>query len=179
MRFVFLLSRDRLCAVWRDQHALRDQGRVVWGFLVQANQSLFDPGNRWVLPASVLYSPSTYFDDRVPLLEGVARDLFRLKGNMPEDEELKPFARALTDEMARPMRLQLPRSLCEGKKAYLTTCLIQPSHLPGGYLAVGYFPLLIWPEGTKSVMVLPARYWPEELRELWRESPDDAPPDRD
>ena len=97
---------------------------------------------------------------------------------MPEDEGLKPFARALTDEMARPMRPRLPRPLCEGKKAYLTTCLIRPSHLPGGHVAAGYFPLLVWPEGTQSVLVLPARYGPEELRELWRESPDDVLPDR-
>src|SRR5437016_3531409 len=43
MRFLFWASRDKLRTVLRDQDALRDHGRVVWGFLVQGNQLLFDP----------------------------------------------------------------------------------------------------------------------------------------
>jgi len=46
---------------------------------------------------------------------------------------------------------------------------IQPSHLPAGHLASGFFPLLICPEKTEAVMVLPCPYWPEELREAWGE----------
>ena len=80
---------------------------------------------------------------------------------------MERFARAITDELARTMRLPLPRSLCQGKESYLTTCLIQPSHLPRGYLATGFFPLVICPEKTEAVMILPARYWPQELRKSW------------
>jgi hypothetical protein len=166
-RLIFLVTGDKLRTVLRDQHLLRDRGRVVWGFLVQANQVLFDPGNRQVLPANVIYSPDPWFDDRAPFLEEVARGLFGLKGTSPGDAELERFAEAITDELVRTMRLALPRSLCEGREAYFTTCLIQPSHLPGGCLAAGSFPLVICPEKTEAVMILPARYWPEELCVVW------------
>jgi hypothetical protein len=167
MRFILLISFDKLRTVLRDQHLLRDHGRVVWGFLVQANQVLFDPTNRQTLPANVIYSPDTWFDDQAPLLMEVAQGLFSLKGTAPNDPELEKFANAITDELARTMRLRLPRSITEGREAYFTTCFIQPSHLPGGCLAAGFFPLLICPEKTEAVMILPERYWPEELRALW------------
>lgn len=167
MRFLFLVTGDKLRIVLRDQNILRDHGRVVWGALVQANQILFDPRNRQVLPANVIYSSDVYFDNNAPELQSVARGLFQLKGISPGDEELERFATAITDELARTMRLPLPRSLCQGKEAYFTTCLIQPSHLPGGYLAAGFFPLIICPERTSGVMILPAQYWPQDLLKSW------------
>ncbi len=167
MRCVFLLTGDKLRTVLRDQSVLRDHGRVVWGFLVQANQVLFDPANRATLPANVIYSTDTDCDDEVALFRDVAHGLFRLKGTTPADPELTRFSAAITNELARTMRLPLPRSLCRGKTAYFTTCLIRPSHLPRGHLAAGFFPLVICPERTEAVMILPARYWPAELCEVW------------
>ena len=169
MRLIFLLIRDKLRIILRDQSRLRDGGRVVWGCLVQANTKLFDPHNRQVLPANVIYSDDRYFDNRVPALQATAHRLFELKGTVPADKELRRFARAITDELARTMRLPLPRSLSDNREAYFTTCLIQPSHLPAGYLADGVFPLLICPEETEAVMILPSEYWPDELREAWGE----------
>ena len=169
MRILLLLHGDKLRITLRDQHLLRDGGRVVWGFVVQANNLLFDPVNRQVLPANIIYSPDEYFDDCVPVLQGTAQELFQLKGTSPADKELERFAHAITDELVRTMRLALPRSLCENREAYFTSCLIQPSHLPAGHLASEFFPLLICPEETEAVMVLPAAYWPEELHETWGE----------
>jgi hypothetical protein len=167
--FLFLLRRDKLRLILRDQDLLRDCGRVVWGFLVQANNILFDPANRQVLPANVIYSPDQYFDGRVSVLEGIAHKLFELKGTSPRDKELRRFARAITDELLRTMRLPLPGSLCENREVYFTTCFVQPSHLPDGYLAASYFPLVISPEQTEAVMILPSAYWPDELRAAWGE----------
>lgn len=167
MRIVLTVTFDKLRTVLRDQDILRDQGRVVWGFLVQANQVLFNPKNRQVMPANAIYSPDPYFDDRVRELLDVAQGLFQLKETYPGNREMKKFANAVTNEMLRTMRLAIPRDLCDGKEAYFTTCLIQPSHLPGGYIAAGFFPLVICPEKTKAVMILPAPYWPEELRASW------------
>jgi hypothetical protein len=167
MSALFLLRGDKLRIVLRDQGLLRDGGRVVWGSLVQANNILFDPANRQTLPANVIYSPDHYFDGRVSVLQRIAHQIFELKGTSPADKELKKFARAITDELLRTMRLPLPRSLSEDREVYFTTCLIQPSHLPEGYLATGYFPLVIYPEQTDAVMILPSDYWPDELCESW------------
>jgi hypothetical protein len=167
MRLAFWVAGDRLRIVVRDQHLLRECGQVVWGCLVQANQLLFDGTNRQALPANVIYSPDNYFDEKAALIRETAGGLFELKGTSPGDLELEEFAKAITDERARTMRLRLPQSLSQGKEIYFTTCIIQPSHLPESRLALGYFPLLICPEKTEAVMILPSRYWPEELCKLW------------
>jgi hypothetical protein len=162
-----VLGRDKLRLILHDQNLLRDGGRVVWGFLVQANNMLFDPANRLVLPANVIYSPDQSFDGRVSVLEGIAHKLFELKGTSPRDKELRRFAHAITDELLRTMRLPLPGSLCENREVYFTTCLVQPSHLPDGHLGASYFPLVICPEQTEAVMILPSEYWPDELCAAW------------
>jgi hypothetical protein len=161
------LTGDKLRVILRHQNILRDSGRVVWGCLVQANDVLFNPNNRQVLPANVIYSPDAFFDGRVSVLQTIAQGLFELKGTRPKDKELRKFANAITNELARTMRLQLPLSISEQREVYLTTCLIQPSHLPAGHLATGYFPLVICPEKTDAVMILPAWYWPEEAQAAW------------
>lgn len=167
LRIYLFLNGGMLRSFLRDQNILRDQGRVVWGVLVQANQILFNPDNRSVLPAEIICSPDTYFDDRVPLLQSLAQGLYQLKGTSPQDKELARFAHAITDERLRSLRLPLPRSICEGKEAHLMPCLVQPSHLPGQHLAAGFFPLVICPEKTDAVMILPSQYWPVELCVAW------------
>lgn len=169
LRCMLLLTFDSLRVVLRDQNILRDHGRVVWGHIVQANQALFSPSNRQTLPANVLYCPDRDFDDHVEELQELAHELFELKGTLPRDPELRRFARAITNEMARTMRLPLPEALTDGRQVIFTTCFIHPPHLPDGYLAHGFFPLLVCPKRTEAVMVLPSRYWPKALRQAWRE----------
>jgi hypothetical protein len=164
------LSGDKLRVILRDQDVLRDHGCVVWGALVQANNSLFDPSNRQVLPAGVIYSPDPFFDGRVSVLQSIAQGLFELKGTVPVDKERRKLARAITGEVERLMRSPLPASITDRREVFLTTCLIQPSHLPAGHLAAGYFPLLICPEQTDAVMILPAWYWPKEAQEAWKQA---------
>jgi hypothetical protein len=172
MRVLFFLGIDKLGIIIRDLHFLQNDGRVVWGYLVQANQLLFSTENHQMLPANVIYSPDTYYDDKPEVLLDVAQSLFQLKGTASDDKDLLKFIYAITNEKERTMRLALPRSVCQGKEAFFTTFLIQPSHLPGGCMASGYFPLLVCPEKTDAVMILPARYWPEELCAVWTASPE-------
>ncbi len=169
MRTLLFLSGDKLRTILRDQSLLRAQGRIVWGFLVQANDSLFRSDNQSTLPANVIYSPDTFFDDGVSSLLGLARGIFELKGTVPGDLHLKQFALAVSNETLRTMRLRVPPALSEGREVFFTTCLIHPPHLPGGWLADSHFPLVICPEKTDAVMVLPSAYWPDVLRSSWME----------
>ena len=166
-RIIWWMIADKMRLCLRDQGMLRDQGRVVWGVLVQGNSALFKPGGDQALPASVIYSPDKDFDNRVPRLLGLSSALVKLKGTSPRHVQLAQFAAAITDETARTMRLALPDAVREGKEIFLTTCLIEPAHLPGGCLKESFFPLLICPEKTDAVMILPMQYWPEEFPEMW------------
>jgi hypothetical protein len=154
------MARDPLLRIPEDQPALCARGQVVWGHIVQANSTLFDPANHRTLPANVVYSRDPYFDGRVGLLAEIAHGLFAQKGSVPADRELQEFVRVITDEHARIVRRELPRRYCGGRSVYFATCLIQPGHLPGNCLARPAFPLVVnFPE-TQSVMVLPSRFWP-------------------
>jgi hypothetical protein len=167
--FKWWLKGDKLCTILRDQWKLHGNGRVVWGYLVQVNKVLFRPANTFTCPGNAVYSPDPFFDDRLDALEAIGRSIFKLKGTQPTSRAARQFAEAVTDEMQRTMRLQIPEELCDGRTVYLTTLFFQPSHLPEGYMRRGFFPLLISPGQTDAVMVLPARYWPRELVRLWTE----------
>ena len=144
--------------------------RAAWsaGCLVQANNRLFDTSNRQVLPANVIYSPDPYFDDKVSALQVTAHKLFELKGTSPPDKELRTFARSITDEFCEA---NAP-SRCHGRCARIERFTSPRSSsirrgLPAGHLATGVFPLLICPEKTDAVMILPSAYWPDGLHEAW------------
>jgi hypothetical protein len=164
----FAADDDKLLRVVEEQDALRDRGLVVWGHLVQANSILFDPDNTGTLPANVLYSTDPFFDGRASVLGRIARGLFAQKGTSGADRELREFVRIITDEYERLLRRELPRGYCGGRSVHFATFLVQPSHLPGNCLRRPVFPLVVSPEETEAVMVLPSRYWPPEVVAQWQ-----------
>jgi hypothetical protein len=165
----FVESNDGLLQILHDQDRLLARGHVVWGQLVQANQILFDPTNRMTCPANAIYSTDPFFDGRLALLTRMARGLFSQKGSKRVDQELKEFVAAVTDEMARVLRREMPHYYTGGRSVCFATCFIQPTHLPFGYLNRPSFPIIVSPEETPAMMLLPSRYWPPELVSHWRD----------
>jgi hypothetical protein len=169
LKQAFVESNDGLLQILQDQDRLLARGQVVWGQLVQANQILFDPTNRMTCPANAIYSTDPFFDGRLSLLTSMARGLFAQKGSTRVDRELKEFVAAVTDEMARVLRREMPHSYTGGRSVCFATCFIQPTHLPCGYLNRPSFPILVNPEETPAMMLLPSRYWPAELVAHWKD----------
>jgi hypothetical protein len=165
----FVESNDGLLKILQDQDALLTRGRVVWGQLVQANQILFDPKNRMTCPANAIYSTDPFFDGRLALLSSMARGLFAQKGSTRANRELQVFVDAVTNEMARVLRREMPHTYTGGRPVYFATCFIQPAHLPYGYLNRPSFPVVVNPEETPAMMLLPSRFWPPELVSHWRD----------
>ena len=93
----------------------------------------------------------------------MARGLFAQMGSPRVDRELKEFVATVTDEMARLLRRKMPHSYTGGRSVCFATCFIQPTHLPYGYLNRPSFPIIVNPEETPAMMLLPSRYWPAEL----------------
>ena len=162
-----IIFGDKLRQILREQNCLRDQGRIVWGVLVQANNALFDPNNRQTLPANLIFSPDNHFDDSLPTLQQLARRIADLREASPANAQVKQLALAVSNKTLRTMRLQVPPVLCHDRQVFFTTCLIHPPHLPAHFLGASFFPLVICPEKTEAVMILPSTYWPEQLRESW------------
>ena len=171
-RLLMRVSNDPLFRILRDQSILRDQGRIVWGGVIQANEELFKPTNKKVLPAVVVYSLSPELDEDPESFEAMISAIRELTGRSPRDRDLLPLVRAVTNEYDRNVKLEIPDSIAQGSESYLTNCLIQPSHLPEGFIAAPIFPVLAFPEKTDFVTILPAEYWGEEVISLWTAAAD-------
>lgn len=169
LKKVFVECKDDLLTILKNQKVLLTGGEVVWGHLVQANQMLFDPNNLTTCPANVIYSTDPFFDGRVSLLSGMARGLFAQKGSTKADREMQKFVDIITDEYVRVLRKEMPHSYTGERSVSFATCLIDPAHLPFGYLSRSSFPVIIKPKVTEIMMILPSRFWPEELVHQWRD----------
>jgi hypothetical protein len=159
------LSYDPLLRICDDQKKLRDRGRVVWGHLVQANALLFGPGPT-NCPANVIYEPSPPNESSYAFLAPIAHSIFALKGKRHVDEDLDECARWVTSERLRMVNAPIPAQLSRGRAILFSTLLIHRKHLPAGYLSCSFFPLVINPDETPSVMILPSEYWPVGVAEM-------------
>jgi hypothetical protein len=149
-----------------NQECIRRDGRVVWGTVVQANNVLFKRVNL-ESGASVIYSPDPWFDRHRDELGEIAQHCFALKGTDQADLEAAAFARMLTNELTRGMRLKVPRRFTAGREVYHSSMLMPRKHLPNGILSGRFFPIWIDPQPTGAMIMVPAAYLPASLTREW------------
>ena len=157
---------DALWEVYRQQDWVFCHGMVVWGHVVQANKLLFSNG---LIEggASVIYSTDRWFDDKPDALASMASSLFAVKGKEHPDPEMAQFSRMLFNELDRAPRLPVPRTLSGGYPVFHTSIMVVRQCLPQGYLTHSLFPLMIEPQRTTAAIILPSRFWPSSLIEMW------------
>ncbi len=166
--FLMALFDNRFNQQLRDQRLLLEEGYVVWAAIIQANQMLFEPnGDHTNLPGAIIYSEEDAFDAEPDALIEIAHGMFDLKGRKVS-RQMQDFGDKLADEMVADIKLAIPRGFTDGVQCYYASILMARKHFPGGYLAHGFFPLLILPEETEAVMVLPHHYWDRSLSKAWR-----------
>jgi hypothetical protein len=150
---------------YRRMAALRRDGAVVWGALVQANSLLFAPGAD-DCPASVLYSTHPWYEGQPGDLVELAGSLYDVKATAQDDPLLREFSRVLEDELDRAPGLQVPHALTDGRDVFHTSVMVIRKHLPGRLLRGSLFPLLVDPQ-RHLVQIVPSHYWPEALVTYW------------
>ena len=160
------LSRDELMRIYRDQRLLREKGFIVWGAVVQANHFLFEEG-RYDSPATVIYSPDLDWSDWLWPLVDLARELYGFKGwASPDPAETANTGRCWPMKGTGPWASACRNPWRREFNVRSTTVMVHRKHLPAGYLAQSYFPLLMHPQ-TRTTMLLPCRYWSDELLDDW------------
>jgi hypothetical protein len=160
------LRMDPLMRLYKNQDRIRQQGRVVWGHLVQANQLLFQPGSD-DCPASVIYSFDPWFDDHLDQLRDIAERLFELKDKQSTDPLAAQIGSYLAAETQRQFNLPVPRHWTEGRQVFIGDIMVPRKHLPAGYLVQSFFPLVIDADPSHGMLIVPAQYWDETLLTLW------------
>jgi hypothetical protein len=160
-----LRAFDPLLRIYADQNKLRDRGRIVWGHIVQANRLLFQPGEH-TSPAGIIYEPGPPGADSPARLAPIAQAIFDLKGRRYQDQELDECARRVTNERSRFFAVPVPMRLTGGRSVLFSVIMVHRKHLPRGYLDNPFVPVLINPEETPTVMILPHDYWADGVEEL-------------
>ena len=143
------------------------EGKVVWGYLLQANSQLFENGVH-DCPGELLYSIEDSPEEANPAtLAPIAHEVTALKGTGTTDPELAPIGDYLTDEMIRVFGLDVPAVLSPGLKCKISTTFFVRKHLPKKRICSGFFPLLVREEAPHVAMVIPSRYWPKGFVKMW------------
>lgn len=151
----WMLQGDPLLDQVKLLHELYQQGTIVWGAVVQANQILFSHDPAHSCPADIVYDPT----GRTPIdtLTTVASRLYQLKNTEQTDPELRRYAEHVTGEQDRAM--QAVPSQISGDNLLTSVVFIWRPHLPDGMLSMNVVPLLLHPTQAGVATVLPARFW--------------------
>jgi hypothetical protein len=156
---------DPLKATFDHATLLYQEGRVVWGAVIQANTSLFTP-YAVCAPGEVLYDPRGYAPQAV-LLQ-VARRLFALRqATNVTHPALQQYRDHLNAETTRLFNWQVPSDLLPYPLTASTT-YFDCDHLPGGAIGFPVFPLLVHDDHPGAVLPLPKQLWPEALEMVWQ-----------
>lgn len=159
-------ANDKLQTFFRERSRLLKTGRVAWGYTVQANALLFEPGGD-DCPGEVVYGVDPAVPVDVHALKRVAHRLYELKGTQQADPGLSKFSRYLADEYAREFGLQVPQCICDQTPYAVSTVFFSRKHLPNQVLSKGLFPILVSDTQPQVAMVLPSRFWSKNLRRFW------------
>jgi hypothetical protein len=154
---------------------LWEHGRLVWGAVIRVHPGALEVGKDAPITL-MLYSTEIFFDARIDALQEVAYHLRSLPIRALHEETTLPAGVTPQIERNAPLfHYQVPPALSEGivpaKEAstlFLGSARLHRSRLPLPLLTGLWFPLIIAPELTSSVMVLPQSYWSPALIERWK-----------
>ena len=159
----------RLYITYYQKNLLLTKGIVVWGHIVQANSLLFQKGKK-NHSAAIVYSLDPIFNSNLSQLSRIAWELYELKNRRiehPEVIDLKAIAEAITNETDCLFNIRIPESIALDRVVYYTTIAVYRQDLPTKCLRNNWFPLLIAPGITENAMILPAKYWHNNLVRAW------------
>ncbi|MCA9051501.1 MAG: hypothetical protein KDA89_22340 [Planctomycetaceae bacterium] len=154
---------DELTRLYQNLETVFREGTVAWGYVIQANERLFEGGTE-DHPGEIVLSHDS--DTGVRELSVVARRLFELKGTHPPDRQLRPIADYLTDERIRVYGLDVPSEISRTRCLICTTMFVR-HHLPAGRLCSSFLPVVVVRGDQTFAMPLPKAYWPPALIRLW------------
>ena len=137
-----------------------EEGERTHGWLVQANEELFEKGDS-DMPALIVISPDEETNDDEEFMTKLTEEIMELKGDDPDECEggEAKVAELMADETyVEGRRDKLPKSFTDGKTVYLVHVYVFRDHLSGKRL--GPNPKLavaiVWDEEESLVCTRPA-----------------------
>lgn len=150
--------------IWR-------RGRIVWGYIVMANEALYLPGTD-DLPGDVIYSLTATDEEAMARLPEIADALFEAKvaeKELPEfPEDQRGIVEHLRQETDRAFGLAVPESLSHGMQCHVSSFWAHRAFLPDEALGGRFVPLLVLAEKVHDVLIIPGSFWPSDLCIPWQ-----------
>jgi hypothetical protein len=152
------------------QKEIWKQGKIIWGHVIVANRALKLPGET-DLPGEVVYS-LTATDaealEKLPVIADALRDA-KFADQPTEDfpAEEQEIVTHLRNERDRGFGMKVPASFSQGLACFTSTFWGHRDHLPEGALGGRLVPLLVLVRKVHDVLIIPCKFWPDELRIPW------------
>ena len=133
-----------------------ENGESTHGWLVQANNALFESGNM-DLPALIVISPDTTTNADEEFMTDLAERIMELKGEEGDTKDERKVARLMADETyIAGKRDQLPTGFTDGRSVFLVHIMIYRDHLPHKKIEERRIPCaIIWDEPGTLVCTRP------------------------
>lgn len=165
----YWMEGDDLSILYEEQSNLFQMGRIYYGYIVQANNYLFQKDPYINCPAAILYSTDDRLNRNPAILKKVGKWLFSYKNTDEAPEHVKRVVDAITDEKERLFNVKIEINMNDGSQAvlYYTTVMIFRKHLPEGMIKGSFLPIIASPNMFKTVMVLPKKYWTKRFIKNW------------
>lgn len=163
----WLSPEDGLSHYWKHQRRLLETGEIVWGQVVQANIVLLQSGSSDA-PGDVIYCTDRQREILPSELKEIAARVGMLKKGQRDNPAEDFIGSHLANERTRLFGVVIPESISPELPCALSTIYFNRSHLPTSRLTLTFFPMVVREEEPRIATVLPLRYWPEELKLLWK-----------
>lgn len=146
---------------------VKEHGSRTLGWIVQANDNLFQEGQMPSYPALVLISPDKDTAADEEFMTDLAQEIMELKGEECEDEEEQAVSNLVTDERYREgKRDRLPDSFTDGREVYLAHIIIFREHLPKRRLTEPCVHCqVVWDKPGTLVITIPPPQKPSRKRD--------------
>lgn len=146
-----------------DAELLRRHGAVVWGVVVEVCNNVAEADAAVVLVYSV---DDPFLQDPAALVE-IARWIKSLKENGTTDLRAQSLTTMLRSPWEPGICNSIALDLVDGREVYVATAGWRRAGLPGGRLVDVVLPIVVMPEATGAVGVLPVACWAGELAGEW------------
>jgi hypothetical protein len=142
-------------------------GTVVWGRLLNAGASLFEPGHDVCGVASILYTLGHPRGGDPRELNEAADRIWTDSDEASVDPVVQRFASFMNSEKGKGLGLEVPRSIAPTAIHRVSSMMLYRCRLPTGHLGPFILPIFVHPAPPYVVAPVPHQLWPAEFRELW------------
>lgn len=161
--------RNPLRRQYRQQRRLLRHGKLVWGYLIVAHDSLFEASFDQPLfdaPVVVVFDPAgADIADLARAAERIGAVVFDQE---PAAAHLASFESWFEGDTDSPLSTAVPLDLADGRAMRCARLMVVRKHLPLSCLRSPWLPLLVDPDAGDGCIIVPRRYWDAATRRVWQ-----------